>query len=71
MKKIWNFILKYRVIIVLVLLAIFLTFMFIAIKSYMYPTDVKSVYGNRLDGIEKVPITDDEIKKLVNKIKES
>lgn len=70
MKKIWNFILKYRVIIVLVLLAIFLTFMFIAIKSYMYPTDVKSVYGNRLDGIEKVPITDDEIKKLVNKIKE-
>ena len=70
MKKIWNFILKYRVIIVLVLLAIFLTFMFIAIKSYMYPTDVKSVYGNRLDGIEKVPFTDDEIKKLVNKIKE-
>lgn len=70
MKKIWNFILKYRVIIVLVLLAIFLTFMFIAIKSYMYPTDAKSVYGSRLDGIEKVPITDDEIKKLVNKIKE-
>ena len=58
MKKIWNFILKYRVIIVLVLLAIFLTFMFIAIKSYMYPKDVKSVYGNRLDGIEKVPITE-------------
>ena len=58
MKKVWNFIYKYRIVIALVFLLIIGVFGFITVKQYLYPDDKLTVYGNRLDGIDKVKITD-------------
>jgi len=70
MKKIWKFILKYRVIIVLALLLIFAGFVFFTFKSFLYPENDKTVYGNRLEGIEKVQISDETKNKVLSFIKE-
>ena len=60
MKKVWNFIYKYRIVIALVFLLIIGVFGFITVKQYLYPDDKLTVYGNRLDGIDKVKITDEK-----------
>lgn len=68
MKKIWKFILKNRIYIVLVLFVIFCAFVFVTMKAYLDPVDELAVYGNRLDGIEDVQITDerkDEVNKYI------
>ena len=39
-------------------------------KAYLDPVDANAVYGNRLDGIENVTITDDKVNEIVNFIKE-
>ena len=70
MKKVWNFILKNRIYIVLVLFVLFFAFVFVTMKAYLDPVDENAVYGNRLDGIENVTITDDKVNEIVNFIKE-
>ena len=70
MKKVWNFILKNRIYIVLVLFVLFFAFVFVTMKAYLDPVDANAVYGNRLDGIENVTITDDKVNEIVNFIKE-
>ena len=70
MKKVWNFILKNRIYIVLVLFILFFAFVFVTMKAYLDPVDANAVYGNRLDGIENVTITDDKVNEVVNFIKE-
>lgn len=70
MKKVWNFILKNRIYIVLVLLVLFFAFVFVTMKAYLDPEDANAVYGNRLDGIENVTITDEKVNEVVNFIKE-
>ena len=59
MKKVWNFIYKYRIVIALVFLLIIGVFGFITVKQYLYPDDKLTVYGNRLDGIDKVKISNE------------
>ena len=69
MKKIWNFILKYRIILVLIIIVVFCSLIAVAAKQFLYPDDKRAVYGGRLDGIENVEITDERINQFVNKIK--
>lgn len=64
MKKVWNFILKNRIYIVLVLFILFFAFVFVTMKAYLDPVDANAVYGNRLDGIENYVITDEVISKI-------
>lgn len=71
MKKIWEFILKYKVYFLVVLAVIVLVFAFIKVKDFLYPDDKNTVYGDRLDGIEEVSITSDEQNDLISKIKEN
>lgn len=70
MKKVWNFILKNRIYIVLVLFVLFCVFVFVTMKAYLNPVNELAVYGNRLDGIEAVAITDDKKNEVTNFIKE-
>lgn len=70
MKKVWNFIYKYRIVIALVFLLIIGVFGFITVKQYLYPDDKLIVYGNRLDGIDKVKITDEKKNEIIKMIKE-
>lgn len=55
-------------------LAIFLIIIIIAIivtLKLLYPNTNRSVYGNRLDGIEKIPINQTEKDKLVTEFKKN
>ena len=70
MKKVWNFIYKYRIVIALVFLLIIGVFGFITVKQYLYPDDKLTVYGNRLDDIDKVKITDEKKNEIIKMIKE-
>lgn len=70
MKKIWNFILKYRIYIALLFFIVFCIFIYITVKAYVDPVDETTVYGSRLTGIEKVPITDAFKEEVIKFIKE-
>ena len=70
MKKFWKFILKNRIYIVLVLVILFCGFVFFTMKAYMDPKDELEVYGNRLDGIESVIITDERKKEVADFVSE-
>lgn len=70
MKKLWNFILKNRLYILIVIILALGVVAFFTFKSFMYPDDQSSVYGDRLDGIEEVTITDTEKSEIITKIKE-
>lgn len=65
MKKIWEFILKYKIYFLILLVIVALVFAFIKVKDFLYPNDKNTVYGDRLDGIEDVTITSDEQKDLI------
>ena len=45
-------------------------FVFVTVKAYLDPVDETTVYGSRLEGIDKVPITDDRKKEIEDFIKE-
>lgn len=60
---------KYRVIIIVLIVIALMLCTFFAFKSFLYPSDSKSVYGNRLDGIKDVPITSNKKMGVVNEIK--
>lgn len=70
MKKIWNFIVKYRIYLVLFIFIVVGVFVGITLKAYIDPVDETVVWGNRLNGRESVPITDEKIKEVESFIKE-
>lgn len=70
MKKIWKFIVNNRIYIVLLLFILFGAFVFVTMKAYLDPEDASLVYGNRLNGIENVKITDEREKEVIDFIKE-
>lgn len=70
MKKIWNFILKNRIYIVLILFVLFCGFVFVTMKAYLYPEDELAVYGNRLQGIDNVKITSEKEKEVIDYLKD-
>lgn len=53
-----SFLKKYKVYIYVVLFLIILLSIFLLVKNFLYPDDMISIYGSRLEGIEKVKITD-------------
>lgn len=63
-KKNINIILAVLILILVLGVGIFLKVMF-------FPTDSKVIYGNRLEGIEKVKIKDSKIKEMKNAIKDT
>ena len=71
MKKISNFISKYKIYFLILLAIIVLVFAFIKAKDFLYPDDKNTVYGDRLDGIEEVTITKEVQSKLISKLKEN
>ena len=70
MKKIWNFILKYRIYIVIAIFVIFAAFIGITLKAYIDPVDETVVWGDRLNGRDSVPINDSKIKEVESFIRE-
>ena len=74
MKDILKFIKKHSHIIVGVIIVIFVIILGVMIKNFFFPDDSKVYYGSRLDGIEKVKLTDkkkDELKEKFNNISKS
>lgn len=71
MKKIWNFILKYRIYILIFILLIVGVFGFMIVKAYLHPEDESVIYGDRLDGRDELPITKDKKQKIVKVILEN
>lgn len=69
MKKIKNLILRNKIMTLLVLISIILVVLILIIASQLVFTS-SNPYGDRLDGIEKVEITDSNLKKLENKMLE-
>lgn len=55
----------------LILFIIIIVFAFITIVNLVYPDASKSFYGNRLEGIEKYPISEKKMKTLLVAIKET
>lgn len=59
---------KVSIVIGIILIVIILFFL---LKGWMFPDISKSLYGNRLEGIEDVPIEEKQVTELKNKIKDN
>lgn len=71
MKEVLKFISKYKIYIVLAILFLFCLFLFITFYKYMNPSDLNTVYGSRLDGIENVIISDEKKDEIIKFIKDN
>lgn len=71
MKKFWKFLLKNRIYILIFLVLVILVLIGLMVKAYLFPEDVNTNYGNRLVGIEKVPIDKAKQDEIINKLKEN
>ena len=71
MKEVLKFISKYKIYIVLAILFLFCLFLFITFYKYMNPSDLNTVYGSRLDGIENVVISDEKKDEIIKFIKDN
>jgi hypothetical protein len=60
-----KFIKKYRKVITVSICVVILLVIFLSIKAILYPDNNRSIYGNRLAGIDKVPINEN-LKKDIN-----
>ena len=59
-----------RTTIVFIICVIFVILVFV-VKLTLFPSEAKAIYGDRLDGIEAVEITDNQQDKIVDKLKEN
>lgn len=71
MKKVWNSILKFRLYIIIAVFVIVMVFAALAVKAYVSPEDKNTFYGDRLEGIDKVPLTDEIKNNIMDFIKKS
>ena len=71
MKNVMNFIKKHLHVIIGVIIVIFLLILAIMIKGFFFPDDSEAYYGTRLEGIDKVKITDKKKKELESVFKDS
>lgn len=69
MKKFMKKFNKYRMYIVAFVFIVILIGLIFSVKAFLYPTDAKSVYGNRLNGIENVEITSAKQNTIIKNIK--
>lgn len=66
-----EFIKKHKVLLIcLGVLLVLIIVALLAIKAYLYPDNSKDKYGNRLDGIDEVVISNEVISKIETTIKE-
>lgn len=70
MKKIWKFIVDNRIYFAIFVFVVFCIFVISTMKAYLYPDDKLAVYGNRLNGIKDVLITDKRKDEVISFIKE-
>lgn len=70
MKEILKFVKKHSHKIVSVVIVIFLIILAILVKNFFFPSDNGVYYGTRLDGITKVKVKDEALKKIEKGIKE-
>lgn len=70
MKNIMKFVKKHLNIIIGVVIVIFAVVALIMVKNFFFPEDSKAIYGNRLEGRDKVKLTDKKIKELKDSIGE-
>lgn len=71
MKDILRFIKKHSHKIVGVIIVIFLIILAVIVKNFFFPNDTGVYYGTRLEGIEKVKITDKKKEELKENFKDS
>ena len=71
MKDIIKFIKKHSHTIVGVIIVIFVIILAIMVKNFFFPDDNKIYYGTRLEGIDKVKITDKKKKEMQDVFKDS
>ena len=71
MKEVLKFISKYKIYIVLAILFLFCLFLFITFYKYMNPSDLNTVYGSRLDGIEKIFKKEEKKDEIIKFIKDN
>ena len=58
MKKVFKLIKKHSRLIVSIIIVVFLVIIGIMAKNFFFPDDAEAYYGSRLEGIDKVKITD-------------
>ena len=71
MRKVRKFFRKYKKIIILVILIVILVVGLLAVKNFFFPQESGVLYGNRLDGIDKVKITKETKDKITAIFKDS
>ena len=71
MKKVFKFLKKNIRIIVLALIIIFVVIIGIMAKNFFFPDDAEAYYGTRLEGIDKVKISDKKKEEFKEEFKES
>ena len=64
MKNFFKFLKKHSRKIVAIIIIIFLVIIGIMVKNFFFPDDAEAYYGTRLEGIEKVKISDKKKEKL-------
>ena len=70
MKNIFKFIKKHSHIIVGVIIVIFIVILGIVVKNFFFPDDAEAYYGTRLEGIDKVKITEKKKESLKENFKD-
>lgn len=71
MKEILKFIKKNSRLIVGIVIVVFLVIIAIMAKNFFFPDDAEAYYGTRLEGIDKVKITDKKKEELKEHFKDS
>ena len=71
MKEILKFIKKNSGLIVGIVIVVFLVIIAIMAKNFFFPDDAEAYYGTRLEGIDKVKITDKKKEELKEHFKDS
>ena len=70
MKKFLKLAKKHKVVTIVVAVILVLLILFLLLRGWFFLFFTKSDYGDRLEGIEDVPIEDDQVKEIEDKIKD-
>ena len=65
-----NFIKNNKVTVIAFIICVIFVILVFALKLTFFPNEGTAIYGDRLDGIEKVEITDSEQKKIIKSLEE-
>ncbi len=65
-----KFIKKHIRLIIIIIILVLLAVGIVMIKDFFLPTENKVIYGSRLEGIKKVPITEEKKKQVQEALKE-